>query len=80
MDNAVVGLTGFVCYIMAQMSTNWFDSLTPLGIVAIVVYYFLFKFDKYFVKFDKRLDDISDTVNDIDRRTKHIEGDKIDEQ
>ncbi len=46
MDNTIVGITGAVCYILAQTSTNWFESFTPLGIVALVVYFFLFKFDK----------------------------------
>ena len=76
MDNAIVGTTGLLCYILAQVSTEWYENITPLAIVAFVVYYFLAKFDKYFVKFDKRLDEISVTVNDIDKRTKHIEGDE----
>ena len=76
MDNAIVGATGLLCYILAKASTEWYENITPLAIVAFVVYYFLAKFDKYFVKFDKRLDEISVTVNDIDKRTKHIEGDE----
>lgn len=79
MDNVIVGLTGLFCYLLAQASTEWYENITPLAIVAFVVYYFLAKFDKYFVKFDKRLDEISVTVNDIDKRTKHIEGDKHDD-
>ena len=59
MDNLVVGLTGATCFIMAQSATNWFDSITPLGIVAIVVYYFLWKFDK-------KLDIIEDTTRELE--------------
>lgn len=55
MDNAIVGATGALCFVLAQTSTNWIDSVTPLSIVAIVVYYFLWKFDR-------KLDVIEDTT------------------
>lgn len=66
MDNMIVGITGAACYVMAQTATNWFDSITPLGIVALVVYYFL-------IKFDRKLDTINATTKDIDDRLKTIE-------
>lgn len=57
-DNVIVGATGAACFILAQTSTNWIESITPLGIVAIVVYYFL-------IKFDKKLDVIEDTTRKL---------------
>ena len=53
MDNMIVGATGAICFLLAQYSTNVFESMTPLGIIAIVVYYFL-------IKFDKKLDKLED--------------------
>lgn len=61
MDNAIVGATGAVCFMLAQLSTNWVESITPLGIVGIVVYYFLWKFDK-------KLDSIEDTTREIKQK------------
>lgn len=61
MDNVVVGATGAVCFLMAQASTNWFESFTPLGIVALVVYFFLFKFDK-------KMDIIEEKTSKIDQK------------
>lgn len=65
MDNVIVGSTAAVCFVMAQMSTNWFESITPLGIVALVVYYFLWKFDKKLDVVDDRTREILRDVNDI---------------
>lgn len=58
MDNAIVGATGALCFVLAQTSTNWIESVTPLSIVAIVVYYFLWKFDR-------KLDVIEDTTRKL---------------
>ena len=57
-DNAIVGAIGAICFVMAQTSTNWIESVTPLSIVAIVVYYFLWKFDR-------KLDVIEDTTREL---------------
>lgn len=71
MDNMIVGLTGATCFVMAQTSMNWIDSVTPLGIVAIVVYYFLWKFDKKLDVLEEQtrnikinVDSIKETLND----------------
>lgn len=65
MDNAIVGTIGAVCFLMAQASTNWIESVTPLSIVAIVVYYFLWKFDR-------KLDVIEDTTRAMDKNLQHL--------
>ena len=67
MDNFIVGVTGACCYLMAQVSTNWIESVTPLSIVALVVYYFL-------CKFDKKLDSLEDKTDDIQKDIKRIAG------
>lgn len=74
MDNAIVGIIGAICFLLAQLSTNWVESVTPLGIVAIVVYYFLWKFDK-------KLDIIENTTRELYKNVQHlIEKEKADEQ
>lgn len=65
MDNAIVGTIGAACFLMAQASTNWIESVTPLSIVAIVVYYFLWKFDR-------KLDVIEDTTRAMDKNLQHL--------
>ena len=65
MDNMIVGLTGATCFIMAQSATNWFESATPLGIVAAVVYFFLWKFDR-------KLDSVEDTTRTIKEDVEEI--------
>lgn len=65
MDNAIVGVTGLTCYIMAQTATNWIDSISPLGIVALVVYYFLIKFDKKLDAVEKATSKIEIDVEEI---------------
>ena len=65
MDNLIVGVTASICFVMAQASTNWFESTTPLGIVAAVVYFFLWKFDK-------KLDTVEDTTREIKNNVEEI--------
>ena len=65
MDNAIVGATGTVCFLMAQVSTNWIESITPLGIVGIVVYYFLWKFDRKLDVVEDQTRDIKNNVDEI---------------
>ena len=65
MDNTIVGVTGLTCYIMAQTATNWIDSISPLGIVALVVYYFLIKFDKKLDAVEKATSKIEIDVEEI---------------
>lgn len=76
MDNVIVGITGATCFLMAQMSTNWFESITPLGIVALVVYYFLWKFDKKLDVVDERtreiLRDVNDIRNQVEEHDNHV--------
>lgn len=67
MDNAIVGLTGATCFVLAEASTSWIESVTPLSIVAIVVYYFLWKFDR-------KLDSLEDKTDDIQKDIKRIAG------
>lgn len=62
MDNVIVGITGLVCFATAEVSTGWFESLTPLGIVALVVYYFLYKFDKKLESIDHQTAEIKEAV------------------
>ena len=74
MDNLLVGLTGATCYILAQSASNWFDSVTPLGIVALVVYYFLCKFDKKLDVVEDQTCDVKKTVDQILERVNHDNG------
>ncbi len=67
MDNAIVGATGAVCFLVAQVSTGWVESVTPLTIIAVVVYYFLYKFDK-------KLDSLEDKTEDIHEKIKQMAG------
>lgn len=71
MDNAIVGATGLVCFVFAQVSTHWIESVTPLTIVAVVVYYFLVKFDKKLDALEKKTDDIHDEIKDLAGATKN---------
>ena len=73
MDNLIVGLTGAVCFVAAETSTNWIDSLTPLGIVALVVYYFLWKFDRKLDVIEERTKEIKDDVDDLKKEVKRDE-------
>lgn len=71
MDNAIVGVTGFTCYILAETATNWIDSISPLGIVALVVYYFLIKFDKKLDAVEKATNKIEIDVEEIKDKVEH---------
>lgn len=74
MDNLLVGLTGAVCLFAAETATTWYENLSPLAIVAFVVYYFLWKFDR-------KLDVIEDTTREIKEEIdKKAKCDKEDEQ
>lgn len=71
MDNLIVGLTGATCFVMAQSATNWLDSVTPLGIVALVVYYFLWKFDRKLDIVEDATREIKTDVAEIKNRIEH---------
>lgn len=71
MDNAIVGVTGLTCYILAETATNWVDSISPLGIVALVVYYFLIKFDKKLDAVEKATNKIEIDVEEIKDKVEH---------
>lgn len=80
MDNLIVGLTGATCFVMAESATNWLDSVTPLGIVGLVVYFFLFKFDKKMdwivgriQRIDNKIDKVENDVDEVKREVKHNE-------
>lgn len=70
MDNLIVGLTGAVCFVAAETSTTWFDNLTPLGIVALVVYYFLWKFDRKLDVIEDRTKEIKDKIDEMENEIK----------
>lgn len=65
MDNFIVFATGATCFTMAQFSTNWIESASPLGIIAIVVYFFL-------TKFDKKLDAVENATREIKSNVEEI--------
>ncbi|MBQ2622311.1 MAG: hypothetical protein IJF84_13310 [Thermoguttaceae bacterium] len=71
MDNAIVGATGLVCFMCAQVSNSWIESVTPLTIVAVVVYFFLVKFDKKLDSLEKKTDDIHDEIKELAGSTKN---------
>lgn len=73
MDNLMVGLTGAVCFVAAETSTTWFDNLTPLGIVGLVVYFFLFKFDRKLDVIEERTKEIKEDVDDLKKEVKRDE-------
>ena len=61
MDNVIVGITGLLGLVVAQLTNGVVENISALGIVAAVVYFFLFKFDK-------KLDKLEDLTLDIHKR------------
>lgn len=53
MDNLIVCSTGVGCLFLCEILPQGWPEATPLGIIAVVVYFFLTKFDK---KMDTLLD------------------------
>ena len=53
MDNLIVCSTGVGCLFLCEILPQGWPEVTPLGIIAVVVYFFLTKFDK---KMDTLLD------------------------
>lgn len=56
LDDIIVVLTGVGGILLAQFSTTAVENITPIGIVAIVVYFFLVKFDRKMDSQDRKID------------------------
>ena len=66
MDNAIVITAGVLGLLASQYTTGVVENFTPLGIVGLVVWYFL-------TKFDKKLDNIESLTTKIHNKIQNKE-------
>lgn len=71
--NAIIPIVGTVGVLMAQASTTFIESATPLGIVALCVYYFLAKFDKKMDALMERTKSIESVIIELSEDKKEDE-------
>ena len=80
LDDIIVVTTSIGGILLAQSSTTAFENMTALGIVAIVVYFFLVKFDRKMDSQDRKIDLVLERIKQHGKLLKQIKnGNDLDD-
>ena len=80
LDDIIVVTTSLCGILLAESSTTAFENITALGIVAIVVYFFLVKFDRKMDSQDRKIDLVLERIKQHGKLLKQIKnGNDVDD-